>query len=441
MISAISIKTDLYVSPKYANKYEQYKCPECNKEVIICKGDIIKPYFRHKSDIQPCKYYDKTSESQIHKDAKELLRYWLQNGYSLSITRTCVDCNETECFEIPEMGTNSKIYVEYRFEYNGLKIADVCYLDEGDIVCIFEVYHTHKTESIKWPGMWFELNAETLINYDGKTKNINLTCVRTEKCEECIEKENEKNKKRKDAANILYTWLQSRRIKPFDYFQIDRTYCKTNILEDDYFNIGIYEMWEDDNESCMRYKIRLCFEDENPDFQGHENDDIELGTIGIYFVDVDWIYSQTIQPGYIRYKCSLDYYINGYDRCCTNRRCNSDRSCCYNLPFRVKHTLDVFDITSVDNWCDIKKGSDEIPCVLCKDYCSMNMMYTNINMLYCRNCDVECYSNKRIYFDVPFSEKDRFKEFGGYWDANKKKWYCDLDNENMTEMKNVWKCV
>ena len=145
--------------------------------------------------------------------------------------------------------------------------------------------------------MWFELNAETLINYDGKTKNINLTCVRTEKCEECIEKENEKNKKRKDAANILYTWLQSSRIKPFDYFQIDRIYCKTNMLEDDYFDIGIYEMWEDANESCMRYMIRLCFEDEIPDFKGHENDDIGLVVIGIYFVDLDWIYSKTLQHG------------------------------------------------------------------------------------------------------------------------------------------------
>jgi uncharacterized protein YkuJ len=441
MISGISIETNSLISPRYASKSECYKCPECNKDILLCKGDTIRPYFRHKVDVQPCKYYNQINESQMHKDAKALLQYWLQNYYCATITRTCIHCHEKEIFEIPEIDEKSKIKLEHRFDYNGLKIADVCYLDEENVVCIFEIYHTHKTESINRPGMWFELNAEKIIEHNPKDKNVILTCARKEWCEECIEKENQKNKRRKNATNILYGWLKDEHIKPFNYFQVSRVYHNTEILKDDYFNIAIYEKWEDDNELCIRYKIRLFFQDETPDFQDHEKDDIGCGITGIYFIDVDWVCQQIVKPHFIRYEYSMDYFKNGYARECTanNGGCDKNSGCFYNLPFRVKTSDSGTNLISVDEWCDIENGSEEIPCVLCKEYSPMSMMITNrVSWFYCKNCDIECFTKERLYFEVRFSEKDKFKNLGGYWDSTKKLWYCQSDNDNLDDIKKVW---
>jgi len=39
-IGAMNKITGEYVYPKIANKQEHYVCPECNKDVIFCNGEI-----------------------------------------------------------------------------------------------------------------------------------------------------------------------------------------------------------------------------------------------------------------------------------------------------------------------------------------------------------------------------------------------------------------
>jgi hypothetical protein len=80
--------------------------------------------------------------------------------------------------------------LEHRFEYDGLKIADVAYIDNGDIVCIFEICNTHKTCRENRPEPWFEIDAVTLIQCVNLStnKNIIINCIRNELCEKCIEK-------------------------------------------------------------------------------------------------------------------------------------------------------------------------------------------------------------------------------------------------------------
>ena len=63
-IGAMNKITGEYVYPKIANKQEHYVCPECNKDVIFCNGEIRVRYFRHKFDINPCFYFDKPNETQ-----------------------------------------------------------------------------------------------------------------------------------------------------------------------------------------------------------------------------------------------------------------------------------------------------------------------------------------------------------------------------------------
>lgn len=192
-LGAINRKTQEYVYPKVANKKDEYICPDCNNELILCKGEIRIPHFRHKVDnINPCHHYSNPTESQIHKDAKILLKNLLQRKIPTSFIRECCSCKKMEEFEIPEISESSTIELEYRFQYNGsLQVADVAYLNNGEIVALFEIWYTHKTRSEKRPEPWFEIDAEKLIRLanDDSLTTLQIQCIRCEKCEECTEME------------------------------------------------------------------------------------------------------------------------------------------------------------------------------------------------------------------------------------------------------------
>ena len=202
-LGAINRKTREYVYPKVANKNDEYICPDCNNELILCKGEIRIPHFRHKVDnINPCHHYSNPTESQIHKDAKILLQNLLQRKIPTSFIRECCSCKKMEEFEIPEMTESSTVKLEYRFQYNrSLQIADIAYLDNGEIVTLFEIWYTHKTRSEKRPEPWFEIDAEKLIRLanDDSLTSLQIPCIRCEKCEECTEMENNKIKAHKNA--------------------------------------------------------------------------------------------------------------------------------------------------------------------------------------------------------------------------------------------------
>jgi hypothetical protein len=201
-LGAINKKTREYVYPKVANKKDEYVCPDCNKDLILCKGKKRIPHFRHKVDsVNPCHHYSNPSESQIHKDAKILLKNLLERKIQISFIRECCSCKIVEEFEIPEMTESSTIRMEYGFQYNDRQqIADVAYLDNDDeIFTLFEICHTHKTRSEKRPEPWFEIDAEKLIQLanDDSLTSLQIPCIRCEKCEECIERENNKIKAHK----------------------------------------------------------------------------------------------------------------------------------------------------------------------------------------------------------------------------------------------------
>jgi competence CoiA-like predicted nuclease len=192
-LGAINKKTRGYVNPKVANKKDEYVCPDCNKDLILCQGDIRAHYFRHKVDsVNPCHHYSNPSESQIHKDAKLLLKNLLERKIPISFIRECCSCKIVEEFDIPEMTETSTIRMEYGFQHNGsLQVADVAYLDNDQVVGLFEICHTHKTRSEKRPEPWFEIDAKKLIQQanDNSLTTLQIPCIRCEKCDECIEKE------------------------------------------------------------------------------------------------------------------------------------------------------------------------------------------------------------------------------------------------------------
>jgi len=195
-LGAINKNTGEYVYPKIANKKDEYICPECNRDLIFVKGEVRVHHFRHKVDcINPCHHYSNPTESQIHKDAKILLKILLERKFPISFIRNCCECNRYEEFEIPEITEISTIVLEHRFEYNGsTKQADVVYINDGEILSIFEICNTHKTCSENRPEPWFEIDAKTLIKIANAISltSLQIPCIRCEKCDSC-NKEKYKN--------------------------------------------------------------------------------------------------------------------------------------------------------------------------------------------------------------------------------------------------------
>ena len=216
-LGAFNVDTNEYVHPRFANKKDKYKCPDCGKGLILVQGNIRIHHFRHPKDsVNPCNYYSNPTESQIHKDAKRLIKSLLERKIPISFNRKCVCCEKVENHEIPEISENSGIQEEWSFDYNGLKIADVAYLEDGERFCLFEIYHTHKTRSEDRPEPWFEINAETLIQMvnDNATTALVIPCVRVEKCEVCIEKE--------EANRIVMEARRLERLKEIEARRIER---------------------------------------------------------------------------------------------------------------------------------------------------------------------------------------------------------------------------
>ncbi len=256
-LGALHKLTGKYIYPGKATKDSEYVCPECNRDLILVKGVKRVHHFRHKvNHIKPCMHYDSPGESQIHKDAKLLLKTMLENGVQINILRNCVCCKNNETFEIPVLSDSSQIQLEYRFEHDGPKVADVAYLDGGEIVCIFEICHTHATSANNRPEPWFEINATALImdaNSQENIKNINIMCIRLEKCEECIIQ-------KQQAIDKLCEWLNTgNEIAPFyKYIDAIGNYIVENNVTvcDEHFDVGIN--FDTGNDFIYeRYGIRL----------------------------------------------------------------------------------------------------------------------------------------------------------------------------------------
>lgn len=138
----------------------------------------------------------------------------------MSFFRTCHICSHIDVFCLPSLTDSSTVELEYRFCHNGVKIADVAILDDGQILCIFEICHTHKTKSEHRPEPWFEIDASSLIHLanDFKNTELKINCIRCEKCNTCIKTEKKDIEKKKKSLDTLYNWLNSGiEIRPFVY--------------------------------------------------------------------------------------------------------------------------------------------------------------------------------------------------------------------------------
>tara|TARA_B100000902_G_C27249433_1_gene884425 strand:- start:141 stop:1187 length:1047 start_codon:yes stop_codon:yes gene_type:complete len=190
-LGALNKFTGKYVLPNEANKKDEYICPDCNKDLILCQGEINVHHFRHKVDsINPCHHYNKPTESQIHKDAKMLMKTLLENKTHIHFIRECASCKISAEINLPEITEGSIITLEHRFNYDDkLRVADVAHTLNGEIKGIYEICHTHKTCSEDRPEPWVEIDANsllTLFNTNNTNESLIINCIRHEKCDKCL---------------------------------------------------------------------------------------------------------------------------------------------------------------------------------------------------------------------------------------------------------------
>ena len=187
-MGALNKLTNEHCSPSMSTKTQQYYCPVCLTDVILKKGQIRAVHFAHKTR-QMCFFYDHPSESEIHQEAKTLLKHWLENQ-SLQIVRYCPRCHCKSDTLIPQVSIHLRqsIEKEYKFEYNeSHKSADLAFIECDQIKYIFEIYHTHHTKEGDRPEPWFELCGKTVIESLNKTVLDHLECMRTITCPKCQE--------------------------------------------------------------------------------------------------------------------------------------------------------------------------------------------------------------------------------------------------------------
>lgn len=199
-MGAINKNTNNYEYPRIANKSNKYKCPCCEKDVIFRNGKIKQPHFAHYKSESPCHYYDRPNETQIHKDAKLLMKSLLDGKKNICILRNCdqINCNCNNnvryCISNDDYSENTNAVIEHRFNYNNsIRSADVALVENDAIKFIFEICYKNKTKEENRPEPWFEINAEDLINKINSSKsvdeddNINIECIRNYRCDKCIE--------------------------------------------------------------------------------------------------------------------------------------------------------------------------------------------------------------------------------------------------------------
>lgn len=204
-LCALDKRTGKFITPRLAERYDDngakntFSCvdPSCNGDLKLRKCGARIDHFAHIT-VGGCSKYSRAVrlESEEHLEAKRQLKMVFENGFNISIKRTCPYNNKcSKTIVIPPISDSVTIDIEYHFNFNGgSKYADVVYLDNGAIKYIFEIYNTSETHEYNRPDPWFEIDAKSLLNIveDVKPdKNLIFFCIRRVNCSKCIKEKSE----------------------------------------------------------------------------------------------------------------------------------------------------------------------------------------------------------------------------------------------------------
>ena len=479
-LGALNKDTKEYVYPAMANKIDNYACPDCNTDLIFCRGIKNIEHFRHNNENNhnPCNRYNKPSETQIHKDAIALMKRILEDNISITVLRTCDSCNETEEYEIPKMTDKSSVKTEYCFNFNGSKKkADVACLYKDKIICIFEIYNTHKINPLERPEPWFEFNANKLMNEVNENKNIlqglTLNCVRIENCDECI-KNNIKNKDLREKRLIKLERKVRKRLGQTLFSYPSKKECLDNFInnckcnnsndlnfEKEYDvsnkNIFIYKCCQDEGRICdcdncdnsetnFMCKCECCNFNKGEYFELIKQTNhlrFDFHSTKKYEIENNKKIIETFNDLFKNYRVIIHSYKGTLSALITTlynyekfnkyyftemfKIINEDTKLPYIrvINYNGEGTIDIIVdiIETIHNFDKIF-----LVCPKCNKIEKKWISETNLNNKICKSCDIDEYN--RIYLNVPFNDKDEIKSLGGKFDGLYKKWYINRDFEN-----------
>ncbi len=163
ILGAINKNTQEYESIDIVEKTNSYICISCNTDLILRKGEKNYPSFIHKKSNNCC-YFKHPSDEQLINDAKMYLNVLLKKN-KVSVFRKCDMCKFKIKIEIPK-------YIDSELILNKIKFnvyKDICIYDDND----------HESYNINM----MELIYRRVIDFS--TKNIELLCNKTLRCEDC----------------------------------------------------------------------------------------------------------------------------------------------------------------------------------------------------------------------------------------------------------------
>lgn len=439
LLGAINKDTGKYTPPKFASKNDKYKCPECERDLIFRQGKIKVHHYAHKKANDPCKFYINPTETQIHKDAKLLLKSIIENNINLKIKRNCICCNDTiNEYIIPQYKDNFKVCIEYKIKHkNKTKYIDVAYIDENDkVIALFEICYKNKTCEEDRPDPWYEFNAEKFIDIVNRSTGINeltIECIRKQKCTKCIADINEDNKKYEEAKIKL--------AKMIPYDKDDR--WKNNLFID-FPILNIDEYFQ----GCLMLDTQISYKDIKKYIPEHIYNSIE---------NVEYLINSSLEDQYSKIIKYIPHNPQLFDGnfVPTFELCKELKFKPYiEVDIAVSRKGDIFEI-----W--ILTHDDYID----KTIISKLLKYTNNCLIYIINVNwileqsnnlsqenfynnakkvAQCYQIKptiiksalypppsgMIYLNVLFNQKNKAKDLGAKWDNYNKLWYIKNNNKN-----------
>lgn len=201
-MGAINQGTQRYEYPGMASKGNCYACPGCGKRAVFRQGKIKRPHFAHvASSCHRCSYFTSTSPTQVHNDAKLLVKMLLESKRTIHIRRACT------CYLAPMvvLSLTPDMYVgniEIRLEYcyhhpdGSRRFADVAWLQDGVLRYVFEIHYSNKTQEYSREGTdWYEFDADALLRVaDTSTDELTFTCTRVLPCIHCQRRNEERQR-------------------------------------------------------------------------------------------------------------------------------------------------------------------------------------------------------------------------------------------------------
>lgn len=262
-----------------------YECTDCSGTLILCYGDQINPYVRHKTKNKNINSNGCSAnlESCIHKYAKKLLCIYLNRKI---ISKNVIYNDRCYCKSINNIEQYMDLTLDYKEEvtYKNIRFDIAGINKNNEIKFGIEIYYKHKTINIDDRNdiPWIEIDAYEIIKFldvNNVPLKLILNNIRTSviKCDNKICMPN-----RDLSREVLYKYIQN---KNNIIIYTNNCHCKSYNIIDIYVNMK------------LKFNKKILYNDVIIDIGGFdENNNLQFGIIcdkeiskNISIKDIQWV--------------------------------------------------------------------------------------------------------------------------------------------------------